>query len=511
MKNKHFYLLFTLILFACQDQNANQQMPTFKEDLLELKDYFHIPGLAAIVTKNGRVIFEDYLGYRDLENRVALDSNTLFPIASITKTFAATALMKLVEGGKIDLEAPINRYLRTSDHFPESVTVRHVLSHTSEGQPGSFFNYSPRFFRLTEVLEKTSGLPFEQLLRDSILFPLSLENTIGLTNQSRLDSLLPRLAKPYSFYGETEPGHYDFGLSTSSGLVSNVRDLAAFDRALSTDGLLSQSGRQQMFTATAVSTGNSPYGLGIFVQEFNGKKMVWGYGQEDCFSSLLLKVPEDGLSLILLANNNLMSDPARLINGDVTYSLFALRFLQHFVFDNKEIPEFNRQEMLAKALASGFMGFGDSTEWDKSRQLTKTTLERFPEFTRYGNQSTLRLLNILSTAANLREFDPVMVELGEVLLSRYEFDPYTNIYLAGYHQAREDHQSALHYYQKILEPKNTQPFWYTIEALDFLGDHYKDRSPDQARACFQRIVDIGWNISGKLDKAKKELQELTPD
>ena len=115
------------------------------------------------------------------------------------------------------------------------------------------------------------------------------------------------------------------------------------------------------------SSGISPYGLGIFSQTFLDKQIVWGFGQDDGFSSLMLKVPEDDVTLVLLANNNLMSDPPRLINGDITYSLFALSFLKHFVFDmpgevdfRNDYGPFYRQELFANAIAASLIGRADS-------------------------------------------------------------------------------------------------------------------------------------------------------
>ena len=89
-------------------------------------------------------MYENYLGFADLENKIPLDSNNIFPIASVTKTFATVLLMQLAEEGKVDLDDPINKYLPDMP-VSDSIQIKHVLSHTSEGNPGSFFNYIYRF------------------------------------------------------------------------------------------------------------------------------------------------------------------------------------------------------------------------------------------------------------------------------------------------------------------------------------------------------------------------------
>ena len=522
-------LVFCYAMTSCARKETQEASADFESDLLTLKEYFHIPGMAVLIKKDEQVIYENYLGYADLENQVKVDSTTVFPIASVTKTFATVLLMQLVEQGKVGLNDPINHYLENSQ-LSEDIKIKHLLSHTSEGEPGSFFNYSPRFFLLTNVIEKTSEMPLDELLQTKIISPINLENTVALTNERILDSLKDRLAKPYYFFGEVEEGHYDPGLSAASGISSTVRDLAKFDRALNLNTMLSGDSKAKMFTPFRASDGKPlPYGQGIFTQEFMKKQLKWGYGQEDCFSSLVLKVPEDKLTLILLANNNLMSDPARLINGDITYSLFAMSFLKHFVFDSPEKltsedfknlenlrskdvagehGPFYRQEILANALAASFIGYVDSLEMQKSRELTSFTLSKFPEYKEYANQSLMRLLMVLSTSGNFRDFDSEIEEIGEALLAENPQDPYTNVYLAYHYQKIEDQQKALHHFKSIAEATKLRPFWYSIEAYDYLGDHYKESDPELAKQYFQKIIDIGWNMGGKLDKAKNQLKEL---
>ena len=524
-------ILASTILISCSNQEAAIEYSTqdFEEDIVALKSYFHIPGLAVLVKKDGNIIYENYLGNADIEGKRAVDSSTIFPIASITKTFASVLLLQLVEQGKLSLDEPINDYLEQST-LSDAIKVKHILSHSSEGTPGTFFNYSNRFSILTRVIEQSSNKTMEELINTRIIQSLGLKRTIPLSNQATIDSMASHLAKPYFYFGEVEAGHFDYGFSSSSGLASTVRDLAKFDDALSSTLLISGTTRDLMFTPFAAPEHPEyPYGYGIFTQTFLDKEIKWGYGQEDCFSSLLLKVPEEGLTLILLANNNLMSDPPRLINGDITYSLFAMSFLKHFVFDLPEeylsldfsvpanldfigdtphLKQFYRQELLANALSASFMGYADSLELKKSKQLTELALSEFPDYEVYGNPSMLRLLMVLSTYGDIRDFDKALVDIGKALLSTHKHDPYTNVYLAYHYQNLGQEEQAHEYFKNIVEAPNLQPFWYTIEACDFLGDYYKESHPGLAKQYFQKIVDIGWNMGGRLDNAKRALNDL---
>ena len=526
-------ILASILFISCSNKKelADTSIQDFENDIIQLKEYFHIPGLSVLVKKDGDIIYENYLGYADLDAQHAVDSSSIFPIASITKTFSTIVLLKLVEEGKVSLDDPINKYLENSG-LPDSIKLKHILSHSSEGVPGTFFNYSSRFFLLTQVVEKSSGKKLNELIENQIVNPLGLKETKPILDQSTIDSLESKIVKPYYFHGEAESGHYDIGLSTASGLVSSARDLAKFDEALDTYKLITRKSSEEMFSPFNSSVNPEyPYGYGIFTQKFLNKEIKWGYGQEDCFSSLLLKVPEDGLTLILLANNNLMSDPARLINGDITYSLFAMSFLKNFIlelpnkfcFEDFQEPEklnfnfikasshltpFYRQELLANALSASFMGFNDSLELKRCKKLTQVAFAEFPGYEEYGNQSLLRLLMVLSTFGDTRDFDKQLADIGDTLLSKNKYDPYANVYLGYHYQNLDNQEKAYQYFNNIAEAPNLQPFWYTIEAYDFLGDYYKSSNPELAKKYYQKIIDIGWNMGGKLNKAKAELINL---
>ena len=529
-----YFLCVFLITFACTNQRTSQtdRQASFAEELLHLKDFYHIPGLAVLVKEGEEILFEDYFGYADLEQRTPLDSAHVFPIASISKTFASVLLFQLIEEGKLSLDTPINTIVE-NENLPTGVLVKHLLSHTSQGEIGHRFLYSYRYGILTEVIEKVSGFKMETLVQEQIISPLGLTSTAPFTSDSLLDQF--PLAKPYTFYGETEEGYYDPGYSASSGLISTVRDLALFDNALSGDKLISEPSRQTMFQPFIGSDGAiNPYGYGIFAQEFMGEKLVWGYGQNDCFSSLMLKVPARDLTLILLANNNLMSDPPRLINGDVTYSLFALYFLKHFVFDlttdlsfedyqaqdlaavadviksvKTEEEAFFRQELLAHSLGSSFLGRADSTLQTQSASLMQLAVSRFPDVESYGSLTMLYNLMTLVNDTGQRAFGEHFERLSEALQQVSANDPYGNVYAAFYYANKGEDGEAAQFFHRIADANNFSPFWYTIEAWHFLGQFYKETDPVKARGYFQQIVNMNWNYAGYLDQAKAAIEDLT--
>jgi len=106
--------------------------------------------MSAAIVKDQKLLWAKGFGYADLEKRIPATPRTLYYIASLTKPFAATALMQLVEQGKLDLDDPMSKY--SSEFKDDSVKVKHVLSHTANPPPGDRFRYDgAKFSTLTAV------------------------------------------------------------------------------------------------------------------------------------------------------------------------------------------------------------------------------------------------------------------------------------------------------------------------------------------------------------------------
>jgi len=238
---------------------------------------------------------------------------------------------------------------------------------------------------------------------------------------------------------------------------------------------------------------NLQYGYGIFSQQFLSKKLIWGYGQYDCYSSLFLKVPEENLTLVIAANNNLLSDPARLIYGDVTYSLFALSFLKNYVFDFKEVPlmedentlntlenritkdnsEFYLKKLIAQSVAESFLAMFDMDKSERSKHILEQVFKQFPDYTTYGDLTLMHNLSFLKAVAlnkeqrDFTDFDKELKDVGLQLISQDGDNPYANYYLANYYQ-QKDADSALLFYNKIINASNFSKNWYTTEAENWI-------------------------------------------
>ena len=154
-----------------------QQLARFEVALEKLWEQLKIPAYSAAIVKNQAVIWARGFGYADLEKKSQATENTAYHLASLTKTFGGTILLQLVKEGEVNLDDPVTKYgiARESQGV---IRVKHLLSHTSAGNPGEQYQYDgDRFAELSKVIAKASGRSFGVLLIERILEPLGLDNT----------------------------------------------------------------------------------------------------------------------------------------------------------------------------------------------------------------------------------------------------------------------------------------------------------------------------------------------
>jgi len=324
----------------------------FEGELEALRQRLRIPALSAAIVKDQQLVWSQGFGYADLENQVPATPDTPYHLASLTKPFGAVILIQLVEEGQLDLDDPVEMY-GIELASPGVIRVRHLLTHTSEGTPGVRYRYNGgRYALLSQVIESASGKSFEEQLRERILEPLGMTRTapnvdpqwdwadfgaaVGLGGYRHNYAQVYRdLARPYQLDDtyQVVPGSYPTHFSPAAGLLSTVGDIAQFDIALDQDRLLRPETKAEMFAPTRSEWGDDlPYGQGWFTQQYRDTRLIWHYGHWTCNSSLIVKVPEQNITLIVLANSNNLSQPYPLGDGNLLDSTIALVFLRTFVF-----------------------------------------------------------------------------------------------------------------------------------------------------------------------------------
>lgn len=203
---------------------------------------------------------------------------------------------------------------------------------------------------LCTIIRSYEGKSFAELLVENIIDPREMTRTIPSISESHRDQVLAERAKYYRvgdegdfILSEWPPKEvlealkmagleYTSSVDAGAGMISTVLDLAKFDVAMDKNLIVSEKSKEAMFTATISDSGQPlPYGPGWFIQEHKGAKLVWHYGwAPDAYSSLILKVLDEELPLILLANSDGASAPFNLGAGSVLKSPFAITFINLF-------------------------------------------------------------------------------------------------------------------------------------------------------------------------------------
>ncbi|HEX6126536.1 MAG TPA: serine hydrolase domain-containing protein [Pyrinomonadaceae bacterium] len=315
---------------SSRDESGDKKrFERFEKRVHELRAILKVPGMSAVIVKDQKVRWTAGSGFADVEKQTSAMPNTLFHIASLTKTFGATLIMQLVEQGKLSLDEPASRY--STDFKDDSVKIKHLLTHTSSGKPGDRFQYDGRNYDYVDaVLEKKTGKKFTQLVVETFFDPLEMTDSVPYHNvvvdadkwmtllgQERLDRYkknLEKFAEPYSYYGAGEiihtsyPGrHYN---GSAAGLLSTALDMAKYDIAIDRHQFIKKETQEHAWTPFVSNSGaRLPHGLGWFATNYHGVRLIWHYGHWGSgFSALYLKVPEKDLTLIMLANSESLVD-----------------------------------------------------------------------------------------------------------------------------------------------------------------------------------------------------------
>ena len=313
----------------------------FEAALDSIRVELEIPGLAAAIAQDGDIIWARGFGMADVERGIPATDTTAFYLASVTKSIAAIVLMQLVEEGLVDIDDPISEY-GVNLEADGVIAVKHVFNHTSEGTPGTVFRYSgDRYIKLGDVMLRASGKTFAQLLAERILRPLGLRHTApdvqllpdfyaaGLDRQE----FLANVAMPYELRdGVVVPSGRLRHFSPAAGLVSSARDVAAISIALDADRLLDPATKETMLSPTIEIHGpERTYGLGWYVQTYNGVKLEWHFGLAIGHSSLLVRAPQQGLTFVALANTSRLTGAYDMSQADIMETGAGRLFVESFV------------------------------------------------------------------------------------------------------------------------------------------------------------------------------------
>lgn len=285
---------------------------------------------AALVVKDGQPLLARGYGFADFESDRSNDAHTLFEIASITKSFTATAVVRLAQQGKLALDDSIAVHLPAVPEHSRKITLRQLLAHTSgvpggnadgngedlslavveylgagpQSKPGSKWEYwNGGYALLAGVIEHASGRTYTEYLEQELFTPAGMSET-GFTGDGELDAAhaavgfaregqaRSALAHPYGSYGYQYRG--------MGGIVTSVLDLARWDRALAKHTLLDEAHTRELFRPVA-----NDYALGWRVERaLNGHARLTHGGAVRGFVSDFRRFPEDDACIAVLCNRD---------------------------------------------------------------------------------------------------------------------------------------------------------------------------------------------------------------
>ena len=341
---------------ATQDQvlvtYVGERLDSFLAAAVEAYD---IPGLTVAVVRQGEIVYEEAFGVENLDTGEPLSPQHLFHFASVSKPFVATAVMQLVEQGKIDLDEKVITYLpyfELADPAYAEITIRQMLNHTSGmpdvedyewdnpqtdegaaeryvrslsgesmiGPPGGQCVYSNMAFdTLGDVIAKISGLSFEAYVKKNILDPLGMvesnflypETNPELRTTGHVWDVGPRVSEHYPYNRRHAP---------SSTLNSSVHDMTRWvlgnlQRGELDSTRILEDSSYDVLWAPSAEMGSSHVGLSWFLQEFDGIPTISHGGGDVGFSSYVVLLPEDKSGFVLVSNYD--RSPVRMLRDSL--------------------------------------------------------------------------------------------------------------------------------------------------------------------------------------------------
>lgn len=372
---------------------------------------------SVLVARNGQPVFSRGYGMANLEHDVPNTAQTKHRLGSITKQFTAMAVMMLQERGRLSVSDSICRHLADCPPAWQPITIHHLLTHTSgipsytdfpdfgrsfyrpythaemvasfrnlplQFAPGTRFRYNNSgYFLLGLIIERLSGMPYENFLRESIFAPLGMTNT----GYDRHERVLRHRATGYAVLGDAPvtAAYVDMSQPYAAGaLYSTTEDLLKWEQALYTERLVPRRALDAIFTAPEPAPQGAPPGGGGYAYGwavgtlFNRRFFSHGGGIPG-FSTFIARYPEDRVTVIVLSN--LESAPS----GAIARDLAAIVFDQPYEIP-RERPVANVDPSVYDAYVGEYQlapNFILTITRDGNRLLTQATgqpqVEIFPE------------------------------------------------------------------------------------------------------------------------------------
>lgn len=336
MTRPNLFRLISLVIFlsttACAQTTAPDPVDPYVQAEMQRQ---HIPGLSLLVAREGKIVRAQGYGFSNVELQVPVKPETVFQSGSVGKQFTATAVMMLVEEGKIHLDDPITNYFKNAPLAWRQVTIRELLSHTagftdypekvdfrkdySEADllkiveaiplafpPGTSYSYANLgYLTLGILIHQVTGEFYGDFLQQRIFQPLGMTTTHIISEAD----IVPNRAAGYRLVkGELKNQKWvspTLNTTADGALYFSILDLAKWDAALYTEKLLPRSSLEQMWTPAKLLSGKANpgnYGFGWHMVEKNGHRVLDHGGAWQGFEVHISRYVDDKLTVVVLTN-----------------------------------------------------------------------------------------------------------------------------------------------------------------------------------------------------------------
>lgn len=320
---------------------------------------YRTPGISIAVTRDGKVIKSAGYGYANLELRVPATDSTVYQTGSIGKAFTAALVLSLVQDGKLGLDDPVARYFPKPTSAWRTVTIRHLLTHTSgiadriydlvdlrqdysddqmvakirtaraEAPPGARWSYSNQGYHLLGYLvNRSQGRFYGDLLQERIFRPLGMASTRIIDEAAIIPNRAAGYQLPRGIAGPLTNQDYaspTLNRTADGSIYTTVLDMAKWDLALYTDTPLDSASRAASWTPVRLTNGTTaPYGFAWETDSVNGHWVVEHSGAWQGFTTHIARYPDDHLGVVVLTNCA-CGDPTRVAHDLAALYLPVLR------------------------------------------------------------------------------------------------------------------------------------------------------------------------------------------
>lgn len=328
-----------------------------------------LPGLSIALVEGDKIVWQKGYGFSNPQTKTPITNGTVFRVGSVSKLFTDIAVMKLVEKGELDLDAPVSKYIpefKPKSTFNKPITLRQLMSHRSglvrETPTGSYFDDSAPSLRDTVlslnqtslvyapesrakysnagiaavgyVLEKTQKMPFADYLKESLLAPLEMKMS-GFAPSADINKNLAK-AQMWTVFGKTfDAPVFELGIAPAGSMYATTGELARFASALlsKNNAVLSRAMLEKMWQPQYAAAGQkNGFGIGFRVSELDGHRRVGHGGAIYGFSTELAVLPDDDLGVVVIATKDFSNGVTTRIADTALKSMLAER-------ENEAIPQ----------------------------------------------------------------------------------------------------------------------------------------------------------------------------